>query len=550
MSFKTVLRNIKMNSNGWLFISLIGVAVVLLPVLSIFFSLFKAPNENWEQIKQYMLTDYVVNSIFLVVSTGFFTVIVGVTLSWLIAAYDFPCKRFFQWALVLPLSIPPNIAAYTYSHMVGYTGVVQVTMRSTFDMNLNPKWFDIMSLPGAVFIFTLFLYPYVFMITRSFLERQSGSYIENAILLGRNHVSIFFRIVLPIAQPAIIGSLMLVIFEVISDYGVTSYFGIQTISTAIFQTWFGMYDVDSALRLATWMMAGVIGLFIIERWLRNRRRYSASTSKASPLVPKQLKGISAFIAVLFCATVFAFSFLIPVVQLLVWSIWTYQDVLTVAFVELTYNTLLVALIATACIMFLSVVVANVCRIQGKAFSSVLSKVIASGYSIPGAIIAIGVLTFFIFLDEILAPFYSWIGMGEAPLVLSMSLVMVVVAYVVRFMATGYNAVEAGFEKMGTTYMEASRMLGYGMTRTFFKVDIPLMRGALVSGTILTFVEIMKELPMTLLLRPFNFETLATKTYQYASDERVIEASIPSLFIIAVSVCSVLLFYKLGRRLEK
>ncbi|WP_419879405.1 ABC transporter permease [Brevibacillus centrosporus] len=550
MGFKTVLRNRKANTNGWVLISLIGVAVVLLPVLSIFFSLFKAPNENWAQIKQYMLTDYLVNSLCLVAFTGIFTVTVGVTLAWLIAAYDFPGKRFFQWALVLPLSIPPNIAAYTYSHMVSYTGVVQVTMRSTFGIDLNPKWFDIMSLQGAVFIFTLFLYPYVFMITKSFLERQSGSYIENAILLGRNHFTIFFRIVLPIAQPAIIGSVMLVIFEVISDYGVTSYFGIQTISTAIFQTWFGMYDVDSALRLAAWMMAGVIGLFIMERLLRNRRRYSASTSKASPLVPKQLKGSSAFMAVLFSGVVFAFAFLIPVVQLIVWSTWTYQDVLTLSFVELTYNTLLVALIATACIMFLSVVVANVCRVQGKAFSSVLSKVIASGYSIPGAIIAIGVLTFFIVLDEILAPFYRWMGMGEAPLVLSMSLVMVVVAYVVRFMATGYNAVEAGFEKMGKTYMEASRLLGYGMTRTFFKVDLPLMRGALLSGTILTFVEIMKELPMTLLLRPFNFETLATKTYQYASDERVIEASIPSLFIIAVSVCSVLLFYKLGKRLEK
>lgn len=550
MVFKTLLRNIKMNTNGWLFISLIGVAVILLPVFSIVVSLFAAPNENWEHIKQYMLTNYILQSVGLMLFTGILTVMIGVILAWLIAAYDFPLKRFFHWALVLPLSIPPYIAAYTYSAMLSYTGIVQTTLRSTFGFTPDQKWFDIMSFPGAVFIFTLFLYPYVYMLTRSFLERQSGSYVENAILLGRRPVSIFFRIVLPISKPAIIGSLMLVIFEVISDYGVTSYFGIQTISTAIFQTWFGMYDVDSALRLSAWMMAGVLGLFLIERMLRYNRKYSASTSKSSQLVPKRLKGFSAFAALFFCGAVFACSFLIPVMQLIVWSFWTYEDVLTVAFFELTINTLFVAAIATAIILFLSVVVANVARLQPNRFGTVLSKLMVSGYSLPGAIIAIGVLTFFIAMDERMEFVYLFFGYEDAPLLLSMSLVMLIVAYVVRFMATGYNAVEAGFEKVGMVYTHASRTLGYGITRTFFKVDFFLIKGALLGGTILTFVEIIKELPMVLLLRPFNFETLATKTYQYASDERVIEAAIPSLFIITVSVISVLLFHQLGKKMEK
>lgn len=550
MVFKTLLRNIKMNTNGWLFISLIGVAVILLPVFSIFVSLFAEPNENWEHIKQYMLTNYILQSVGLMLFTGILTVMIGVTLAWLIAAYDFPLKRFFHWALVLPLSIPPYIAAYTYSAMLSYTGVVQTALRSTFGFTPDQKWFDIMSFPGAVFIFTLFLYPYVYMLTRSFLERQSGSYVENAILLGRRSVSIFFRIVLPISQPAIIGSLMLVIFEVISDYGVTSYFGIQTISTAIFQTWFGMYDVDTALRLSAWMMAGVLGLFLIERMLRYNRKYSASTSKSSQLVPKRLKGFSSFAALFFCGAVFACSFLIPVIQLIVWSFWTYEDVLTVAFFELTINTLFVAAIATGMIMFLAVVVANVARLQPNRFGTVLSKLMVSGYSLPGAIIAIGVLTFFIALDERMEFVYLLFGYEDAPLLLSMSLVMLIVAYVVRFMATGYNAVEAGFEKVGMVYTHASRTLGYGITRTFFKVDLFLIKGALMGGTILTFVEIIKELPMALLLRPFNFETLSTKTYQYASDERVIEAAIPSLFIITVSVISVLLFHQLGKKMEK
>lgn len=252
---------------------------------------------------------------------------------------------------------------------------------------------------------------------------------------------------------------------------------------------------------------------------------------------------------MFCGLMFACSFLIPVIQLIVWAAWSYDDVLTPAFFELTYNTIGLALTATAIIMVFSVITANVVRQQSNVLTYVLARSVTSGYSVPGAIIAIGVLALFIGLDQWLAPLYARMGLGKAPLVLSMSLVMLVVAYVVRFMATGYNAVEAGFEKIGMKYTEASRLLGLGMTKTFFKVDAPLIKGALFSGVILTFVEIMKELPLALLLRPFNFETLATKTYQYASDERIYEASIPSLFIIGVSMVSVIVFHQLGKRLN-
>ncbi|MGG1597193.1 ABC transporter permease [Paenibacillus naphthalenovorans] len=549
MRFRTAIRNIKQHTNGWLYASLLGAVVVLLPIFTIFVSLFQPPNENWQHIKQYLLQDYVFQTVWLALFTCLFTVLLGVTLAWLIAAYDFPLRRFFRWALVLPLAVPPYIAAYTYSTMLSYTGIVQTTLRNEFGVMPNPEWFGIMSMRGAIFIFTMFLFPYVYMITRSYLEHQSGSYIENAALLGRKPFSIFLFIVLPISRPAIVGGVILVVFEVLSDYGVSSYYGIQTISVAIFQTWFGMYDVDSAVRLAAWLMAGVVGIFVVERLLRRQRSFAASTSKSRPLTPKKLKGIRAAAAFMFCGLMFACSFLIPVIQLIVWAAWSYDDVLTPAFFELTYNTIGLALTATAIIMVFSVITANVVRQQSNVLTYVLARSVTSGYSVPGAIIAIGVLALFIGLDQWLAPLYARMGLGKAPLVLSMSLVMLVVAYVVRFMATGYNAVEAGFEKIGMKYTEASRLLGLGMTKTFFKVDAPLIKGALFSGVILTFVEIMKELPLALLLRPFNFETLATKTYQYASDERIYEASIPSLFIIGVSMVSVIVFHQLGKRLN-
>jgi len=550
MAWATLVRDLRKHSNGWLVISLFGAAVVLLPLLPILLSLFGAPNENWLHIKQYLLNSYLLQSFWLALATAFFTVVIAVPLAWLVAAYQFPLRHFFRWALMLPLAIPPYIAAYTYSTMFSYTGVVQTTLRERFGITPDPRFFGIMSMRGAVFIFALFLFPYVYIVTKSFLERQSGSFVESAILLGRTPTAIFTRIILPLARPAIIGGVTLVIFEVLSDYGVTNYYGVQTISTAIFRTWFGMYDVDSAIRLAAWLMVGILGLFILERVMRQNRRFSASSSKSRPLVPRKLRGPQALGATLFCSVIFALSFLIPLIQLGVWATWTYTDVFTAAFWRLTGNTLQVALLATGLIMVLAVVVANVYRTQANRFAQALSRLVTAGYSIPGAIVAVGVLAVFIWLDRFLAPLYSRLGLGNAPLVLSLSVVMLIVAYVVRFMATGYNAVEAGFDKVGTRYLEVARTLGHGITQAFFKVDIHLIKGAILSGTVLTFVEIVKELPLALLLRPFNFETLATKAYQYASDEQIHQAAIPSLFIIGVSMLSVLLLNRLGKEAER
>ncbi len=528
----------KRHLNSWTTVSLIGLAVVLLPNLYILFHLFQPSSENWHHIKQYLLKGYVLESLSLVVYTGLFTVLIGVTLAWLVAAYDFPLRRFFRWGFVLPLAIPPYIAAYTYSTMLSYTGVVQSTLRNQWGIVLDQKYFDVMSLKGAVFIFTMFLFPYVFLITRTFLERQSASLVENARLLGKNDAQILFQVVLPLSRGAIVGGVSLVIFEVLNDYGVSSYFGLQTFTTAIFQTWFGMYDVDSAIRLAAWLMSGIISLLILERLLRQRQRFVLANSRTRPLAPKKLHGLPAWAAVFFCLFIFALSFAIPVLQLMIWAAWTYADVLNRSFLRIVYQTLMVSLVATAIIMLLAVVVANVYRLRQTWWTHVLARVIGMGYSIPGAVVAIGVLAVFIALDQHLGWLYAWLGWGESSLVLSLSPIMLVVAYVIRFLAIGLNPVEAGFEKIGNRYHEASRLLGLGITTTFLKVDLPLIRGALLSGFILSFVEVVKELPLTLLLRPFHLETLATKTYQYASDEQIIEASIPSLLIIGISMISV------------
>ncbi|UKK96864.1 iron ABC transporter permease [Brevibacillus brevis] len=544
-------RSLRRKLNGWVTLSVIGAFLALLPSLYIFFGLFQKQNENWQHIQEYMLLDYALQSLWLVLGTGACTIIVGVTLAWLVAAYDFPLRRFFSFAFVLPLAIPPYIAAYTYGSMLSYTGSIQTFLRDAFGLTLDQRYFDIMSMKGAIFIFTLFLFPYVYLITKTFLEKQSAVFIENARLLGKNQTHIFFRIVLPMSQAAIVGGASLVAFEVLNDFGVTKHFGIQSFSAAIFKTWFGMYDVESAIRLSAWLMTLIIGIFIVERLVRKRKKYSSPTNRSTPLTRRKLRGITMYAAVIFGLVIVSFSFVIPVGQLIVWATWTYGEVLNETFWKLLSNTLFISCISITILMLLAVIVANVIRFsRGSIFAVALTRLISMGYSIPGAVLSIGVMAVMMSVDKELSSFYSWLGLGANKLVLSMSLFMLTFAYIIRFLAVGFNAVEAGFEKTGNRYSEAARMLGMSMTRTFFKVDLPLIKGAVLTGFILVFMEIVKELPLTLLLRPYNFETLATKAYQYASDEQIHQAAIPSLCIIAVGIVSVIFYHWLGERQAK
>ncbi|ASA22442.1 ABC transporter permease [Paenibacillus donghaensis] len=549
MNLNTVKLQMKRRFSVWRIVSLAGAAVILLPIFFVFLSIFDAPNQNWVQIRKYLIKDYFSQTIQLTLTVAVLTAILGVTLAWLVAVFDFPGKRFFRWALVLPLAVPPYIAAFTYSTMFSYTGVVQTTLRNQLGIVPNQELITFSFMRGAVIVFTLFLFPYVYLITKSFLERQSASYIENARLLGRNGWSIFIRIAIPLSRPAIVGGVSLVIFEVLSDYGVTSYFGIQTVSTAIFQTWFGMYDVDSAMRLAAWLMVIVIGLFFVEMLLRKRRAYSSTTSTTKPLTPRRLTGMQGMTAAGFCMLVFCASFLFPLLQLIVWAVWTFDAVWNADFIYLFYQTLSVAAVSTLIIMVFALIVAAANRSRSAA-SLFLSRAVTAGYSMPGAIIAIGVLVVFLQMDKGWAVIHHRFALNGTPLVLSLTLAMLVMGYVIRFMATGYNAVEVGFEKTGRKFTEASRMLGHGLTRTFFSVDLPLIKGAVMSGCILTFVEICKELPLALILRPFNFETLATKAYRYANDEQIFKASIPSLLIICISFISVYIMHHLDRKWDK
>ncbi|WDC85290.1 ABC transporter permease subunit [Caloramator sp. mosi_1] len=277
---------LKRHLNSWALISFIIVGLVLLPSIEIISNLIKLPTENWQHIKQYMLRTYIIDSIKLTFSVVMFTIVIGVLSAYFVTFYDFPLRKFFKWVLVLPMAIPPYIGAYTYNGLLSYTGVIQSTLRNRFNIIVDQRYFNIMSLPGATFILTIFLFPYVYLITKSFLEKQSAALIESARLLGKGNISIFFKVILPISRVAIISGATLVALEVLSDYGVVSYFGVQTFTTAIFRTWFSLGDVQSSVRIAAILMVGVVFVILFEKFIRGRRKFSYSNTKIRPVSRK------------------------------------------------------------------------------------------------------------------------------------------------------------------------------------------------------------------------------------------------------------------------
>ena len=386
-----------LNVNIWTISACCIVILLFLPNLTILNGIFTPSNENWEHIKEFVLQDYILTSLLLVVLTAIFSIAIGLSLAWLVAQYQFPLRNFFKWALILPLSIPPFIGAYTYNGIVSYTGIIQKTLRNEFGITVNPAYFDIMNIPGAIFIYTMFLYPYVYTITRIFLSNQSASLIESAKILGKGPWQIFFQIVIPISRVSIIGGSSLVILEVLNDYGVVKYFGIQTFSTAIFQAWFGFGDIDTAIKLAATLMGFVVLILVAEKLLRGRKQFSFSSTKVKPLPLVRLKGVKAFVATSYVLIIFSFAFLIPVAQLMNWFVLTFGKIPIDEFLRHTKNSVLVAGISAAIIIFCALIVGNFSRIVKGKFVKLLPKVTVLGYSIPGAVIAVAIVTFFIFL---------------------------------------------------------------------------------------------------------------------------------------------------------
>jgi iron(III) transport system permease protein len=527
--------------SGWRAAIVLVALVVAMPILTVFGFLLQPATDVWLHLAHTSLPDYVVNSLLLMLGVGVGTLLLGVSTAWVSATCEFPGRRVYEWALLLPMAIPAYIIAYTYTGLLDFAGPMQSALRELFGWGYGEYWFpNIRSLPGAIVMLSLVLYPYVYLLARTAFLEQSVCVLEVSRTLGATPMHTFLRVALPMARPAIIAGLLLALMETLADYGTVQYFGISTFTTGIFRTWFGLGDAVAAAQLSALLMVFVFVLIMLERWSRRAARYHETGQRKRSLPRHRLAGWRMAVGLALCLTPLLFGFILPAGQLLVWAVRTAPDVINASFLRLTLHSLLLAGSAALVTLAVGLFMAYGRRLHNDRTVQFAVRVAGLGYAIPGTVIAVGVMIPFAWLDNTLDAWlrahFGW----SSGLLLSGTLIALLFAYMVRFLAVALQTVEAGLGKIRPSMDDAARVLGHSPIQVLKRVHMPMLRGSLITAMLLVFVDVLKELPATLVLRPFNFNTLAVRTYELAADERLADAASASLTIVLAGIIPVIL----------
>lgn len=515
-------------------------AVLSLPVLAVAASVLVPAEGEWREFARLVLPRYLQNTAWLLAGVGAGTLVVGVGAAWAVTAYDFPGRRLCQAALLLPMAVPAYLVAYTYADLLQYAGPVQSTLRAWFGWTRGYPFPEIRSLGGAVFVLTFVLYPYVYLLSRAAFLEQSTTLWEVSRTLGHGPWSTFFRVALPAARPGIAAGLSLAGMEVLADFGTVKYFELDTFATGIYLVWFSFGSVAGAVRLAAWLMAVVLVVVVAERLSRGRRRYHRPSGPQRAARPRRLRGVQAVLAAAVCLGPPVLGFGLPAAYLVYLASSAGDPLWGRPFLTLAANTFGLAATTAGVAVVVSALLAYGMRVAPTAPMRLAARVVSLGYAVPGVVVAVGVLVPFGWLGNAVDAWLRSRWGISAGLLFTGTTVGLVYAYLVRFLAASLNAVEAGLSRIGPTLEGAARTLGHGPTSVLLRVHAPLMRGSILTAALLVFVDALKELPATLVLRPFNFDTLAVRVYQLATDERLAQASTAGLCIVAVGLVPVLL----------
>jgi len=518
------------------------IAVVMaLPILVILGFLLQPFNENWQHLLDNLLPEYISNSLMLMLGVSVGVLSMGVICAWLTSSCEFPGRSILSWMLLLPLAIPAYIVAYTYTGILEFSGPIQSQIREWFDWRYNDYWFpEVRSLTGAICMLSLVLYPYVYMMSRAAFLDQSVSVLEASRTLGYTPLKGFFSVSLPLARPAIITGVSLALMETLADYGTVQYFGVSTFTTGIFKAWYGLDDSVTSAQLASLLLTFVVMLILLERYSRHSAKFHNLSNGQAETPRFQLRGRNAFLATLACSLPVIFGFIIPAAQLLFWSIATAETTLDSAFFVLASNSLLLAAMAALVAVCLALVLSYAKRLLATKRVKSAVSVASMGYAIPGTVIAIGVMLPLAWFDNTLDQWMREHFDISTGLLLSGTLFALIFAYTVRFLSVSIQAVDAGLSKIKPSMDDAARSLGLSPFSVLKNIHFPLMRGTVLTALLLVFVDVLKELPATLILRPFNFNTLAVRAFEMASDERLADAGAPALMIVVVGIVPVLL----------
>ncbi len=513
--------------------------LVAIPILVVVSSLATPSVDIWTHLWETQLAELVWNTLRLMVGVGLGVLILGTGLAWLVTMYRFPGRAIFEWLLVLPLAMPTYVIGFVFLAIFDYTGPAQSWLRAMFGPEV---WFpEIASYGGVTLVMTLVLYPYVYMLARAAFSEQSASQMEAAQALGAGKLTVFWKVALPLARPSIAAGLALALMETLADFGTVAIFGYSTFTVAIYRVWFGMFDRAAATQLASLLMLFALALYLWERVGRGRSRFYQTDGTVRPALPKILRGWKGWAASGAASLVVGVAFALPVVQLLVWIV-GHPDVDN-RYPEFLFNTLLLGAITAILAVIAAVIVAYGLRLSRSRTVTAFAHVASMGYALPGSVIAVGVLAPLAFLDHTLdALLQRTVGISSG-LLLTGSMVGLVFAYLVRFLAVSYQTVEASLVKITPNMDMAGRSLGVSTGGVLRRIHIPLIRHGLSAAAILVFVDVMKEMPATLLLRPFGYDTLAVRVWQLTSESFWEAAALPALTIVAAGILPVLLLVR-------
>lgn len=542
-SFGAVSGRVRQQLGVLSVLAMVIAAVVAFPVLTVIANIFSGgTGDTWQHLIDTVLADYLLNSVLLCLGVGLGVGAMGTGAAWLVALNEFPGRRVAEWALLLPMAMPAYVLAYTYTDLLQFAGPVQTFLRESFGWRKGDYWFpDVRSLSGAIILFSCVLYPYVYLLVRTaFIERAGGA-IEAARMLGLSRSRAIWSVLLPMTRPAIAAGVALALMETLADYGTVAYFALPTFTTGIYRAWFSLGDRVAAAQLAACLLGFVLLMLALEHVSRGRARYHDGAQQRRS-VRVNLRGVHAFLAICGCIVPVAIGFLIPA-GLLLNLAWSEGDAqFGLRFVHLARNSFVLAALAALLAAGLALLLAYAARggpRGGQWWPRLANRLVGLGYAVPGSVIAVGVLIPVTRLDQSLALWWQQISGVNPGLLLTGGIAALVYAYLARFLSIALQTLEAGFAQVTPSMEAAARSLGCGTMETLRRVHFPLLRGSVLTASLLVFVDVMKELPATLVMRPFNFDTLATQTYTLAVDERLGEASTAALAIVAVGLLPII-----------
>jgi iron(III) transport system permease protein len=523
---------------GWMAVAV--AFALLVPIVAVLGNMFAPGEGTWTHLAQTVLPDYVGTTLVLLLGVSTGVLVLGVASAWVVTTCRFPGVRFFEWALILPLAVPAYVVAYAYTDVLQFAGPVQTWLRAIMGWRAREYWFpDIRSTGGAIAVFSLVLYPYVYLLARAAFIEQSASLVEAGRLMGRGAWGTFMRVALPLARPAIAAGTSLALMETLADFGAVSYFGVQTFTTGIYRAWLSMGDSVAAAQLSAALLGFVAVILITEQWNRGRARFY-NVMMRGQAHPTVLRGAHAAAAVAVCAVPPLLGFFAPAGILTYVVLTEPEPLFTARFVGLAGNTFMLAATTSVVAIAVATLLAYAARLSASRIVFAANRFASLGYAIPGAVIAVGVLLPLGRLDNLIADCMRAQFGFNLGLVLTGSIAALVYAYLVRFLAIALQTVEAGLGKIRPSMEDAARSLGHTPAQTLLRVHAPMMRGSVLTAALIVFVDVMKELPATFALRPFNFDTLAVQAYNMAKDERLAEAAAASLVIVAVGLIPLIL----------